>query len=368
MLINIVDNLEDSQFITPAIVDRDPVTIAIGTEGSAPVLARAIKALIETQLSTNLGELAKIGKSFRDRASNLPHGRIRRDFWSDFYFKVGPQVYTKSGPTAAKEALAELHYTYQSCSQTKGHVAFVGAGPGNPELLTLRARALIDKADIILHDRLVTPEILDLARREATIVNVGKTGFGPSMAQNSINTLICDYVGKGANVVRLKGGDPTIFGRLDEELDACERAQISWSVVPGITAASAAAASIGRSLTRRHRNTSVKFLSGQDINGLAEHDWSNLARPNQIVAFYMSTNSARYIQGRLLMHNAASTTPITLVENASRANEKFIATTLANLTACHKSNSFTGPVLSFYGLLPRDVAKIQPSLPEKEYA
>ena len=179
-LINIVDNLAESQFITPAIVDRDPVTVAIGTEGAAPVLARAIKADIEAQLPTNLGILARIGKTFRDRASALRCGRGHRDFWSDFYFRAGPRAFAKSGQEALKTALSDLLDIHMSKTPQQGHAAFVGAGPGDPDLLTLRAGRLLDYADVVLHDHLVTPEILELARCEAHIIDVGKTGFGPA--------------------------------------------------------------------------------------------------------------------------------------------------------------------------------------------
>ena len=352
-LINIVDNLADSQFITPAIVDRDPVTVAIGTEGAAPVLARAIKADIEAQLPTNLGILARIGKAFRDRASVLPYGRERRDFWSDYYFHAGPRAFAKAGPEAVKTAVSDLLDSHLLKAPRKGHVAFVGAGPGDPDLLTLRARQILDRADVVLHDRLVTPEILELARREALIIDVGKTGFGPATSQDDINTMLCEHAVKGAQVVRLKGGDPTLFGRLDEELDACEAQGIAWSITPGITAASAAVASIGQSLTKRRRNAVVRFLSGQDINGFADHDWALLARPDEIAALYMSKSAARFIQGRLLMHGADAKTPITLVENASRPNERVVATSLADLAQCHRAYAFEGPVLSLYGLPPR---------------
>jgi siroheme synthase len=189
--------------------------------------------------------------------------------------------------------------------------------------------------------------------REAHIIDVGKTGFGPATSQGDINAMLCVHALKGAQVVRLKGGDPTLFGRLDEEIDACGALGIAWSIIPGITAASAAVASIGQSLTKRRRNAAVRFLSGQDINGFADHDWALLARHDEIAALYMSTASARFIQGRLLMHGAAAETPITLVENASRPNECVVATTLADLAHCHQTHAFEGPVLSLYGLSPR---------------
>ncbi len=176
-LVNIVDNLHDSDFITPAIVDRDPVTVAIGTEGAAPVLARAIKADLEARLPVTLGTLARIGKAFRKTAEALPFGRARRDFWREYYFKAGPRAIAE-GEEAVQPALDTLLDAHLSRKSRRGHVAFVGAGPGDPELLTLKARRTLDEADVVIHDRLVSPEILELARREAMLIDVGKEGFG----------------------------------------------------------------------------------------------------------------------------------------------------------------------------------------------
>jgi uroporphyrin-III C-methyltransferase/precorrin-2 dehydrogenase/sirohydrochlorin ferrochelatase len=367
-LINIVDNLADSDFITPAIVDRDPVTVAIGTEGAAPVLARAIKADLEATLPTNLGVLAQIGKAFRDQANALPYGQRRRDFWPEYYFNTGPLAFDATGSPGVHTALRNLLTRYLEKTPRAGHVAFVGAGHGHPDLLTLRARTLLDRADVILHDRLVPSEILELLRREATVINVGKAGFGASMEQVEITSLTCEHADKGAQVVRLKGGDPTVFGRLDEELDACDAAGITWSIVPGITAASAAVASIGKSLTKRQRNTSVRLFSGQDVSGFADQDWSLLARPNEIAALYISKASARFIQGRLLMHGACPATPVTLVENASRSNQRMLATKLADLADCLRKEAFTGPVLTLYGLRPRAAVSLLQQIPQRDLA
>ena len=312
---NWVDNLEQSQFITPAIVDRDPVTVAIGTEGTAPVVARAIKRDIEERLPQNLGALASIGQTFRSLAEALPFGRIRRDFWSRFYFSKGPAAYDAEGVAGAKRVLHELLAEFKSASPKPGHVDFVGAGPGDPALLTHKARVLLHEADVILHDRLVDRRILELARREATMIEVGKTGFGQAMAQDDIHHLIVEHVARGAQVLRLKSGDPTVFGRLDEELEAIAAQDISYSIVPGITAASAAAAALGRSLTRRGRNTQLRVITGHDMAGYAEHDWRDLAKPDAVAAIYMGKTAARFIQGRLLMHGADPLTPVSIIEN-----------------------------------------------------
>ena len=259
-LINIVDNLADSQFITPAIVDRAPVTIAIGTEGAAPVLARAIKKDLEERLPASLGTLARIGKGFRAMAEKLPFGAARRDFWSDFYFNAGPRAVTQ-GEDAVEEALDALLEEHLNTDAKPGHVDLVGAGPGDPDLLTLKARKALDKADVVIYDHLVTPEILELARREAIMIYTGKEGFGKAMAQDDINALIVEHGLKGHHVVRLKAGDPTVFGRLDEELDAITAADLNYTIVPGITAASASVAQINQSLTRRGRNSSVRVIA-----------------------------------------------------------------------------------------------------------
>ncbi len=367
-LVNIVDNLADSQFITPAIVDRDPVTIAIGTEGAAPVLARAIKADLEARLPATLGTLARIGKAFRKVADILPMGRRRRDFWADFYFSAGPRAMDQGGEDGVRQTLDTLLAHHLATPEREGHVAFVGAGPGDPELLTLKARKALDAADVVIHDRLVTPEILELARREATLIDAGKEGFGPSMSQDEINQLIIRHAAKGAQVVRLKGGDPTVFGRLDEEIEAVQGAGISWHVVPGITAASASVASIGQSLTKRGRNASVRLLTGHDMKGFADHDWRTLARPGEVAAIYMGKKSARFIQGRLIMHGAERTTPITLVENASRPDQRVLSTTLEQLPLDLANAGATGPALMLFGLAPRAAQAALFDIAEQELA
>ncbi len=361
-LVNIVDNLNDSQFITPAIVDRDPVVVAIGTEGAAPVLARAIKADLEEKLPATLGTLARIGKTFRHAVDVLPFGAKRRNFWSDFYFNAGPSAVERQGSKGVLPALDALLDNHIMSAKIRGHVDLVGAGPGDPDLLTLKARKAIDKADIIIHDRLVTADILELARREAIIIDAGKEGFGTSMAQTDIDAMIVAHAHNGYHVVRLKSGDPTVFGRLDEELDALTTAGISYQIIPGITAASAAVANIGQSLTKRGRNTSVRLLTGHDTRGFADHDWKTLAAEGEVAAIYMGKKSARFIQGRLLMHGANPDTPMTIIENISRPDQRVITCTLGTLKPTMSDANLTGPALTFLGLAPRaaqDVCKTQ---------
>ncbi|MEO0654161.1 MAG: siroheme synthase CysG [Pseudomonadota bacterium] len=366
-LTNWVDNLGQSQFITPAIVDRDPVTVAIGTEGAAPVLARRIKADLEERLSPTLGTLARIGKAFRARAEALPFGRPRRAFWADYYDRAGPAALA-DGEGAVEPALETLLDTHLTAEDTPGHVDFVGAGPGDPDLLTLKARKALDAADVVIHDRLVTPEILELARREALIIDAGKEGFGPSTPQDHINALLVEHGLQGAHVVRLKSGDATIFGRLDEEIEAVAAAGLAYTVVPGITSASAAVATIGQSLTRRGRNASVRFLTGHDMKGFADHDWSALARPGEVAAIYMGKRAARYVQGRLMMHGADPATPITVIENASRPDQRVLETHLSRLEPDLGDAGLSGPALMLYGLAPRAAVAAAHDLPLEEIA
>jgi len=362
-LTNIVDNLEASQFITPAIVDRDPVTVAIGTEGAAPVLARAIKRDLEEQLPTRLGTLARIGKAFRKAAEVLPMGRARRDFWADYYFGTGPKA-AEGGEDAIQDSLETLLDTHLRAEETPGHVSFVGAGPGDPELLTLKARRALDKAEVVIYDRLVSAEILELCRREAVMIEAGKTGFGPSTSQDTINEMIVTHGLEGSEVVRLKSGDAAVFGRLEEEIDAVEAAGLAYSIVPGITAAAGAMPALGRSLTRRNRNGAVRFLTGHDMKGFAEQDWRSLAQPDEVAAIYMGLRAARFTQGRLLMHGADPATPITAVENVSRPNQRVVEMTLGTLTADMEIAGLTGPAVLFLGLTPRRAVQTATELEE----
>lgn len=352
-LVNIVDDLDGSDFISPALVDRDPVVVAIGTEGTAPVLARSIKAETEARLPQALGPLARIAAEFRKRVEALPPGRQRREFWARYFDHAGPSALATGGETAVRSRLPELLVEARVGTADPGRVSLVGAGPGDPDLLTLRARQRLDAADVIVHDRLVPQPVLDLARREALFIDVGKRAGGPSWGQDAIDRLLVVHARRGAHVVRLKSGDPGVFGRLDEELDALDAAGIDWEVVPGVTAAAAAAAGIGRSLTRRDRNSAVSFVTAEDRNGQAEQDWRALAAPGHVTAVYMGLRSARFLQGRLLLHGADPALPVTAVENAGRPVRRIIETTLSQLPEALARGGVAGPAILFLGLAPR---------------
>jgi uroporphyrin-III C-methyltransferase len=230
-------------------------------------------------------------------------------------------------------------------------VLFVGAGPGSADHLTMGAARALSAAEVVIHDRLVGDEVLALAPPQARLVDVGKEGFGPSTAQATIHAVLVEAAQSGARVVRLKGGDCGVFGRLDEEIEALEAAGLVFRILPGLTTASVAAAAIGQSLTKRGRNTGLRILTGHVMEGFAEQDWRGLARAGEVAAIYMGKKSARYLQGRLMMHGAAGDTPVTVVENVSRADQRILAATLATLPAVVADAA--GPAILLYGLAPR---------------
>ena len=249
---------------------------------------------------------------------------------------------------------------------TPGRVDLVGAGPGDPDLLTLKAHRLIRQAQLILHDRLIAAPILALASAETRLIEVGKQGFGQSWTQAAINTLLIQQAQQGLHIVRLKSGDATLFGRLDEETQALTEAGIAWSIVPGITAASAAVAAIGQSLTSRGRNSSLHFLTGHDVAGFAQHDWRALARPGAIAAVYMGIRAARFMQGQLLMHGAAATTPVSIIEQASRPEQRILTATLGDLAEQLVAQQVSGPAVLLYGLAPHQAQAVP--LPVQRHA
>ena len=241
-------------------------------------------------------------------------------------------------------------------------VTIAGAGPGNPDLLTLGTLRAIEAADVVVHDRLIGPGILALIPATATRIDAGKEGFGPSTPQSAIHAAMINAARTGARVLRLKAGDPAIFARLDEEIDALDAAGIRWTILPGLTAASAAAAALGQSLTARGRNGALTILTGHDMAGFAEQDWRSLARPGAVAAIYMGKAAARFLQGRLMMHGAAPDTPVTLVENASRPDQRLHAATLATLPAM--AAACQGPAIILWGLAPRAARAALPAIKE----
>lgn len=359
VLVNAADQKNACDFITPALVDRAPVLISIGTEGTSPGLARALKADLEKKLPSTLGSLALLTRDLRAKVKEImPSLSDRQTFWAKIFNGKDLNAHirkdAKSFTALVENALADTD------ALKTGQVALVGAGPGDPDLMTFAAQQALHSADVIVYDRLVSQSVLELGRREAEYIYVGKTPNGPSVSQDEINALIVEKANEGHHVVRLKSGDPLIFGRADEEIDVLKAADIPFKIVPGITAAAGAAAEIGASLTTRGKNSSVSLITGHDAKGYAEQDWRALAQKGSRAVVYMGVGASRFIQGRLLLHGASPDTPVTVVENATRAEQIIVSTTLAHMADDMVAASIKGPAVLMlgYGANKQDIQSL----------
>ncbi len=347
--VNAVDEANISTFIVPSIVDRDPVVIAIGTEGTAPVLGQGIRAKIDAMLPQKLGALAARAAGLRARvAETVPHGHARRSFWSHFFFGAPREALLNDDDVAFKLAVNDA--IVNSSRPPVGRVSLVGAGPGDPELLTLKAQRKLQEADVIIYDRLVSPGVLEMARRDAVRIPVGKTPYSPSPKQSEINDIMVREASAGRVVVRLKGGDPYIFGRGGEEQFALEQAGIAVDVVPGITAALGCAASARLPLTQRGQNRSITLLTGHSETGVADQDWAALANPGNVFAIYMGVNVAGDISARLLESGIAPDTRVTVIENGTLPDERVIDTNIGGLWDTLQTSGIAGPAIIYVGL------------------
>ncbi len=347
--INVVDEPALCTFQSPAIVDRSPVVVAIGTEGTAPVLARQIRAHLEGWLPTGLGSLATLAGSLRKRvnAHIRSDPRARRRFWERF-FTGRTRTLMLDGKEADARAEADLLLGNGMLdAPPRGHVSLVGAGPGTADLMTLRALRRLQEADVIVHDRLIDPSVLDCARRDARRINVGKTPGQACIAQAEINAVLIAEAKAGNDVVRLKGGDPMIFGRVGEEMAALEAAGISYDIVPGVTSATACAAEAGLPLTHRDEVRSIVFLTGHSTGGATPYDWTALAKPGTVFALYMAVSVAPRIQASLLAVGMPADTPVTIVENGCSPAARTVHATLAGLARAIRDNQISNPAMLF---------------------
>jgi uroporphyrin-III C-methyltransferase/precorrin-2 dehydrogenase/sirohydrochlorin ferrochelatase len=344
--VNVVDKPALSDFTFGTIVNRSPVVIGISTDGAAPVLGQAIRRRIETLLPQTLAGWARAAKEIRTAvARRLPVGPLRRAFWERFVDRAF------SGEVARGKAqdVAGLLDQVARSKLKEGCVTLVGAGPGDAELLTIKAVRALQRADVILYDALVSEEVLSLARREAKRMMVGKRGRGESCRQEDINATMLSLARQGRDVVRLKSGDPMIFGRAGEEIATLKQAGIRVEIVPGVTAALGAAARLGISLTNRDHAHSVRFVTGHSRDGElpADLDWRGLADPQTTLVVYMGGRTAPRIAGRLIAEGLPRSTPVVVIENATRRDERIQRTTLTRLVA--QPIAATGPVILTIG-------------------
>ncbi|WP_425052428.1 siroheme synthase CysG [Psychromarinibacter sp. S121] len=345
-VVNVIDRPELCDAFTPSIVDRDPVVVAIGTEGAAPVLGRAIKTEVETMLAPRLGSFVALAGRLRDAVAERFAPSARRGFWewafSGEAFRAHLAGRERDAARLLKDAIA-----LGKAPDRQGHIALVGAGPGARDLLTLRAVQRLQSADVIFYDRLVDPEVLELARRDADRVFVGKDVGACAWPQDRIDRLIVAEAAKGRRVVRLKSGDPSVFGRAGEEIAAALAAGIEVEIVPGITAASAAAASLTRPLTERGETDTFVITTGTCRPGDATPTRAHIAQPGTSMAFYMAVEKAAEVQRDLLASGAPSDCPVDIVSCASTDRERHAATTLSRLAETITAEGLPSPAILF---------------------
>lgn len=343
--VNVIDRPAFCDFAFGAIVNRSPLVIGISTDGASPVFGQTIRAKIEALIPQGFARWAQAARAWRSRVQDraLPF-RGRRDFWERFADRA------LAAPNAAPTD-ADLDALLKPTAQSHGSVVLVGAGPGDPELLTLRAVRALQSAEVILFDDLVAPDILDFARREAKKMLVGKTGHRPSCRQDDINALMISLAKAGRRVVRLKGGDPLIFGRADEEIAACRAAGIAVEVVPGITTAQGAASRLAVSLTRRAVARRLQYITGHGRDGKLpdDIDWASLADPAVTTVVYMPTRTLPELVAKAVAAGLDPATPAVAIERATRADERMFATAISALPEKLMAAAPSGPVVVMIG-------------------
>jgi uroporphyrin-III C-methyltransferase/precorrin-2 dehydrogenase/sirohydrochlorin ferrochelatase len=348
MLSNVVDDPGFSTVIFPSIVDRSPIQVAISSGGDAPVLVRLLRTRFESLLPAGMAKLGALAGSFRERVkAKFASGADRKAFWEDvFYGPIAEQAYANNLDEAERLLAEKLANTD---SFKTGEVYLVGGGPGDPDLLTFKALRLMQQADIVLYDRLVSKEVLNLVRRDATRIYVGKTAGDHPVTQDNINQKLVDYALEGNRVVRLKGGDPFIFGRGGEEIETLAEHGIPFQVVPGITAASGCASYAGIPLTHRDHAQSVRFIAGHLRSGKMDLNWPELVQPNQTLVFYMGLNGMETICQQLKDHGLDPTTPCALIEKGTSDRQQVFVGDLDTLPGIVRGAGAKAPTLIIVG-------------------
>lgn len=344
---NAVDQPDVCDFYTPALVNRAPLAVAICTEGAGPVLGQMVRARVDQMLSPSLGKLAQLAVHFRPMVeAMIPKGVARRIFWRRFFSGSVAEAVASGNEALAKNNAKLL---VESMDRVPGHVWLVGAGPGAEDLLTLRAQRVMMEADAIVYDALVPMAIVDMGRRDAERLSVGKRKGCHSKLQSEINDLLVSVASEGKRVVRLKSGDPLVYGRAAEEMAALREAGISYDIVPGITSAFAAAADFELPLTLRGVASSLIFTTGHDLTGDVLPDWARLAISGATIAVYMGRTVAASVAARLMEAGLPAETTVAVVENASRVEKNLLHGTLRDLPGLQHRDDLNGPVMVIIG-------------------
>ncbi len=347
--VNVVDNPALCTFIFPAIIDRSPLVIAISSSGAAPVLARQLRAKLESMIPGSYGELAKLAQKFRPKVKQtFSQPNHRRIFWENVFQSRIAELVFAAKPQEAEQQLEHLIQNHQTLNFS-GEVYLIGAGPGDPDLLTFKALRLMQQADVIVYDRLVSDEVMELTRRDAEKIYVGKQRNLHTMPQQGINQLLADLAKQGKRVARLKGGDPFIFGRGGEEIETLMQEGVTFQVVPGITAASGCSNYAGIPLTHRDHAQSCVFVTGHLKDGSTNLNWPQLAAPNQTVVFYMGLAGLETICQKMIEHGCPSTHPIAIIQQGTTRNQKVITGILSDLPAQVQQQKIKAPTLIIAG-------------------
>ncbi len=349
--VNVVDQPELCSFITPAIVDRSPVVVAISTGGSSPVLARMIRSRIESLVPASYGRLATLALKYRDQViDRFTHIDARRKFWERVLGgKLQELVFSGRDAEAERLLIKTIEQPDNEEIDNLGEVYLVGAGPGDPDLLTFRALRLMQQADVVLHDRLVSKEILNMVRRDAERIYVGKRKADHAVPQEEINRLLVTLAKQGKRVLRLKGGDPFIFGRGGEEIRDLFHEKIPFQVVPGITAAAGCGAYAGIPLTHRDYSQSVTFVTGHLKDGTFNLNWKLLSQPNQTIVIYMGLTGLEIISQKLVEHGVSEDMPAALIQQGTTKNQRVIVGTLSTLRKLVNAEQVVAPTLVIIG-------------------
>ena len=347
--VNVVDAPDLCTFTMGSIIDRSPVVIAISSEGNAPVLARYIRAKIETMLPATYGRIADIAGEFRDKVKEkFNTTQARRIFWEGVLQGSFVERVLSGQEQAAREQLADL-INDADATKNQGEVFLVGGGPGDPDLLTFRALRLMQQCDVCVYDKLVSPEVMELVRRDAELVFVGKSRDQHTMPQEEINELLAKLALQGKRVLRLKGGDPFIFGRGGEEIETLMQHGVPFQVVPGITAANGVSSYAGIPLTHRDYAQACLFITGHLKDGTLDLDWVAMSRPRQTVVIYMGLVGLKEICEKLIEHGVPATMPVAVVQQGTTQRQRVVAATLENLAEKVALADMKPPCLTIIG-------------------